>query len=153
MSTESLITVGDSAANGYRLVGLPDGLGAFDNGNGTITVVMNHELGATKGVVRAHGSKGSFVSRWIIRKSDHKVLSGSDLIQRIIFLTDFLRGYDEKVIGLTGAQWMSVALIPTGLWILIKVRRSLAREGYDPPPATLDTSESYTDTSSESTIG
>ena len=69
------------------------------------------------------------------------------------FLTDFLRGYDEKVIGLTGAQWMSLVLIPTALWILIKVRRSLAREGYDPPPATLDTSESYTDTSSESTIG
>jgi hypothetical protein len=85
VSTESLITVGDSAANGYRLVGIPDGLGAFDNGDGTITLVVNHELGATKGVVRAHGSKGAFVSKWIIRKSDHKVLSGSDLIQRIMF--------------------------------------------------------------------
>ena len=85
VSTEALLSVGDSAANGYRLVGIPDGLGAFDNGDGTITVVMNHELGATKGVVRAHGSKGSFVSRWVIRKSDHKVLSGSDLIRRIMF--------------------------------------------------------------------
>jgi hypothetical protein len=85
VSTESLITVGDSAANGYRLVGIPDGLGAFDNGDGTITLVVNHELGATKGVIRAHGSKGAFVSKWIIRKSDHKVLSGSDLIQRIMF--------------------------------------------------------------------
>ena len=85
VSTESLISVGDSAANGYRMVGIPDGLGAFDNGDGTITVVMNHELGATKGVVRAHGSKGSFVSRWVIRKRDHTVLSGSDLIQRIMF--------------------------------------------------------------------
>ncbi len=85
VSTESLIIVGDSAANGYRLVGIPDGLGAFDNGDGTITLVVNHELGATKGVVRAHGSKGAFVSKWIIRKSDHKVLSGSDLIQRIMF--------------------------------------------------------------------
>ena len=85
VSTESLISVGDSAANGYRLVGIPDGLGAFDNGDGTITLVVNHELGATKGVVRAHGSKGAFVSKWIIRKSDHKVLSGSDLIQRIMF--------------------------------------------------------------------
>ena len=85
VSTESLISVGDSAANGYRMVGIPDGLGAFDNDDGTITVVMNHELGATKGVVRAHGSTGSFVSRWVIRKRDHKVLSGSDLIQRIMF--------------------------------------------------------------------
>ena len=85
VSTESLISVGDSAANGYRLVGIPDGLGAFDNGDGTITLVVNHELGATKGVVRAHGSTGAFVSKWIIRKSDHKVLAGSDLIQRIMF--------------------------------------------------------------------
>jgi hypothetical protein len=85
VTTESLITVGDSADNGYRLVGIPDGLGAFDNHDGTITVLLNHELGATKGVVRAHGAKGAFVSKWIIRKRDHRVLSGSDLIQRIMF--------------------------------------------------------------------
>ena len=85
VTTESIITVGDSAPNGYRMVGIPDGLGAFNNGDGTITVLMNHELGAARGVVRAHGSKGAFVSKWIIRKSDHKVLSGSDLIQRIMF--------------------------------------------------------------------
>ena len=42
--------------------------------------------------------------------------------------TDFLRGYDETKIGLTGAQWMCVALVPTGLWILVVVRRSLARD-------------------------
>lgn len=83
--TESLLTVGDAADNGYRMVGIPDGLGAFDNGDGTITVLMNHELGATKGAVRAHGSKGSFVSKWVIRRSDHRVLSGSDLIHQIMF--------------------------------------------------------------------
>jgi len=37
------------------------GLGAFDNGDGTFTVLMNHELGATSGVARAHGGKGAFV--------------------------------------------------------------------------------------------
>jgi phosphatidylglycerol:prolipoprotein diacylglycerol transferase len=45
--------------------------------------------------------------------------------------TDFLRGYDETKLGLTGAQWMCVALVPAGLYILLKVRRSLAREPYD----------------------
>ncbi len=77
----SIITVGDSADNGYRMVGIPDGLGAFDNGDGTITVTMNHELGNTSGIVRAHGSAGAFVSKWVIRKSDLKVLSGQDLVQ------------------------------------------------------------------------
>jgi phosphatidylglycerol:prolipoprotein diacylglycerol transferase len=51
------------------------------------------------------------------------------------FLTDFLRGYDEKKFGLTGAQWMCVVLVPTGLWILLRVRRSLARESYDTVPS------------------
>jgi hypothetical protein len=80
-SVTSVLTVGDAADNGYRMVGIPDGLGAYDNGNGTFTVLMNHELGATDGVVRAHGATGAFVSEWVINKSDFKVLSGSDLIQ------------------------------------------------------------------------
>lgn len=44
------------------------------------------------------------------------------------FLTDFLRGYDEKVLGLTGAQWMSVLLVPTAVWILGWVRPATAAQ-------------------------
>ena len=80
--TTSVLTVGDSVG-GYRMVGIPDGLGAFDNGDGTFTLVMNHELGAGAGVTRAHGAAGAFVSKWIIEKDTLKVLSGSDLIQRV----------------------------------------------------------------------
>jgi hypothetical protein len=50
----------------YRMAGIPEGLGAFDNGDGTITVLMNHELTATAGVSRTHGGTGAFVSRWQI---------------------------------------------------------------------------------------
>lgn len=89
-----LLSVGDTvtdsyAANNaamgvspdYRMVGIPDGLGAFDNGNGTFTVLMNHELGNTVGIARDHGSKGAFVSRWVIDKSTLQVLEGDDLIK------------------------------------------------------------------------
>lgn len=69
------------------------------------------------------------------------------------FSTDFLREYDDTVAGLTGAQWMCVALFPAGLYILARVRRSLAREGAYDAPVDLATSESYTDSSSESTTG
>jgi hypothetical protein len=85
----SVLTVGDAVKKShagnqtYRMVGIPDGLGAFDNGDGTITVLMNHELGATAGVPRDHGSAGAFVSSWQIRKSDLKVLRGGDLIQEV----------------------------------------------------------------------
>ena len=78
----SLLTAGD-AIGGYKFSGIPDGTGAFDNGDGNFTVLINHELGSTSGVARAHGTKGAFVSKWIVRKSDLTVLSGSDLIQSV----------------------------------------------------------------------
>jgi prolipoprotein diacylglyceryltransferase len=34
------------------------------------------------------------------------------------FGTDFLRAYDDHVLGLTAAQWLCLTLIPTGIWIL-----------------------------------
>src|SRR5262245_27123169 len=84
--TKSILTAGD-AVGGYRMVGIPDGLGAFDNGDGTFTVLMNHELGVTAGVARAHGSTGAFVSRWTIRKSDLSVVKGEDLVQTVNLVT------------------------------------------------------------------
>ena len=44
---------------------------------------MNHELGSSNGVTRAHGGKGAFVSKWVINKSDLKVVSGEDLIRNV----------------------------------------------------------------------
>jgi len=43
-------------------------------------------------------------------------------------LSDFLRVNDKTVAGLTGAQWMCVLLIPTGIWILTRVRRVTAAD-------------------------
>lgn len=94
VQVQSIMTVGD-APNGtaptggtYKMVGIPDGLGQFDNGNGTYTLVMNHELGSTSGIARAHGAAGAFVSRWVIDKSNNAVQSGSDQIQTIINAND-----------------------------------------------------------------
>src|SRR5215207_7204127 len=47
--TASLLTVGDSVA-GYRMVGTPDGLGAYRNDGNRLTLLMNHELNAATGV-------------------------------------------------------------------------------------------------------
>jgi hypothetical protein len=41
------------------------------------------------------------------------------------FVSDSLRVNDVRVLGLTGAQWMCVALLPTAAWILIRVRKQL----------------------------
>ncbi len=78
VTTQSLLTVGD-VIGGYKMIGIPDGLGAFDNHDGTFTLTMNHELGSTSGVTRAHGSTGSVVSRWSIDATSRQVLAGRDL--------------------------------------------------------------------------
>lgn len=78
----SIITAGDQV-NGYTMCGIPDGAGGWDNGDGTFTMLVNHEFGNTTGAVRAHGSTGAFVSKWIINKADFSILSGADLIQRV----------------------------------------------------------------------
>ncbi|MBK9175476.1 MAG: DUF839 domain-containing protein [Flavobacteriales bacterium] len=82
MSTRSLLTTGDQVG-GYKMVGIPDGLGAMDNGDGTFTLLMNHELGSSQGIMRAHGSVGAFVSKWIIDKATLCVQSGQDLVQTV----------------------------------------------------------------------
>lgn len=79
----SLLTAGDSV-DGYRMAGTPDGLGAFDNGDGTFTVLMNHEFNKSAGGPRSHGNtNGSFVSRWVVDKSTFQVLSGRDQITNL----------------------------------------------------------------------
>ncbi|HUR53643.1 MAG TPA: alkaline phosphatase PhoX [Gemmataceae bacterium] len=82
VATTSLWTAGNTAG-GYKMVGKPDGLGAFDNGNGTFTVLMNHELATSEGVTRAHGSAGAFVSRLVIDRATRAVVSGGDLVQNV----------------------------------------------------------------------
>ncbi|WP_020577415.1 hypothetical protein [Actinopolymorpha alba] len=78
----SVLTTGN-AVGGYRMAGIPDGLGAYDNGDGTFTVLMNHELANNAGVRRAHGGAGAFVSKWVIDKKTLEVKSGKDLIQKV----------------------------------------------------------------------
>ncbi len=84
----SILSANESIG-GYKMSGIPDGLGAFDNNDGTFTLLMNHELSNTVGVNRAHGSKGAFVSKWIINKSNLSILSGSDLMQTVYLWNGF----------------------------------------------------------------
>ncbi|UYV12667.1 MAG: hypothetical protein NCW75_15420 [Phycisphaera sp.] len=92
----SILTVGDSpTGSDYRMVGIPDGMGGYDNGDGTFTVLMNHELGTSAGVVREHGAIGAFVSKWTIDADTLEVIAGEDLIKRVFVWTPFV-GYTES---------------------------------------------------------
>ena len=101
----SILTVGDSVnlrADGitpYRFAGIPDGMGAYDNGDGTMTVFVNHEFTntAASGFVRQHqvgtgASGGAFVSRWVIRTTPGadflRVVNGQDLMNSVVTSTN-----------------------------------------------------------------
>jgi prolipoprotein diacylglyceryltransferase len=47
------------------------------------------------------------------------------------FLSDTLRVNDERVLGLTGAQYLCLALLPTSAWIFFRVRGTLAQDQAD----------------------
>ena len=110
----AILTVGD-AVGGYRLVGIPDGLGAFDNGDGTFTLLVNHEIAASPvalGIPRAHGAKGAFVSRWIVRKNDLTVLHGSDLIREVATWNVATATWNAHAKGVLMSRFCSADLPP-----------------------------------------
>jgi secreted PhoX family phosphatase len=78
----SILTTGN-VVGAYKMGGIPDGLGAYDNGDGTFTLLMNHELNNTVGIPRAHGAKGAYVSEWVINKKTLEVKSGADLMKNV----------------------------------------------------------------------
>lgn len=94
METISLITVDNtgtraddtvpkSGGGTYRMVGIPDGMGAFDNGDGTFTLLVNHELSSGQGIARDHGGIGTFVSKWTVFKNSLTVFAGDDLMKQV----------------------------------------------------------------------
>lgn len=98
LNVVSFLTVGDSVNFGadgvtsYRMAGIPDGMGAYDNGDGTMTLFVNHEHTATaNGINHAHQPAGtvggSYVSRWIVKTTPGadflRVTNGQDLMTSI----------------------------------------------------------------------
>jgi hypothetical protein len=110
--TVSILTVGDSVG-GYRMVGIPDGLGVFRSGQGEFTLMMNHEITANPaGITRAHGSNGAFVSRWTIDADTLQVIKGQDhtLSPQQVFTWD--PGSKRYVPGTTQWQRLCSADLP-----------------------------------------
>lgn len=83
-ATDLVALTGGASGATYEIGGLPDGLGAYDNNNGTITVLVNHEFSATSGVIRRHGARGAYVEELILDKATLAVISGQDLMANVI---------------------------------------------------------------------
>ena len=90
VSTTSLLTVDDKpATNGYQMVGIPDGIGAFQSEGKTFTMLMNQELPNNRGGARKHGQIGAFVSRYEIDRRTLEVTEGEDQIDPGVTYWDY----------------------------------------------------------------
>jgi WD40 repeat protein len=94
VSTGDTIGLKPDGVTPYRFGGIPDGIGVYDNNDGTITVVVNHELGSTSGVARAHGGIGAYVEKLVIDKATLAVNSGQDLDQQVYLWNTTTHAYD-----------------------------------------------------------
>jgi hypothetical protein len=68
-SANDTVPLWGEASKQYRMVGIPDGLGAHANGDGTATLYMNHELGSSvqsEPVVGGAKNRGAIVSQWLL---------------------------------------------------------------------------------------
>jgi hypothetical protein len=90
--TTSLLTVEDdgSAGNGYEMVGIPDGLGAFGRDGRGFSLLMNHELRDSQGVPRRHGQRGAFVSNLRIDRNTLNVTEGREHIDPGVRYWDYV---------------------------------------------------------------
>jgi hypothetical protein len=89
----SIVTTGDPLPGDGVFGGKPDGIAAFDNGDGTMTVLVAHQFHTDWGLVRDHGSTGSYVDRLIVDKATLEILSSSDLIQSVRLWNDSTNSY------------------------------------------------------------
>ncbi|MBA2571348.1 MAG: DUF839 domain-containing protein [Chloroflexi bacterium] len=106
---KSLLTAGD-AVDGYRMAGIPDGLGAYRSGNDTFTVLMNHEIPAGLGGPHAHAPNGAFISKWRIQRDDHEVVDGGDLIQSVATYDTTTDEYNAPAYGVVLSRFCSADL-------------------------------------------
>ena len=128
--TKSILTVGDTvpkAGGGtYRMVGLPDGLGAFDNGDGSFTLLSNHEVPSASGIQRDHGATGAFVSRWTIEKETLAVRDGHDLIQQVATWSAATTAFNAPAKGVALNRLCSADLAPRSAFL-----NAASGKGYD----------------------
>jgi phosphatidylglycerol:prolipoprotein diacylglycerol transferase len=91
---------------------------------------------------------------WRVRRKDREVLPGTFVALFMVwygaarFLTDTLRVNDERTLSMTGAQWMSLVMVPYGLWVWFRTRPKVAKlVGPDGRP--LETEASLLDASDD----
>jgi hypothetical protein len=118
--------LGGAPGQQYRMVGIPDGLGAHPNGDGTSTLFMNHELGFTaqsEPVVGGPKNRGAIVSQWLL-DADGDPIAGRRAYDRI---------FDENTFVGPAPEVGNEALMPRQLARFCSGFLAGPRNGFDRP--------------------
>ena len=110
------------------MVGIPDGLGAYESRPGTFTILANHELAPGLGTVRDHGAIGAFVSRFVVERKSFEVASGRDHIARVATWNAATSAYNPPAKGIVIGRLCSADLAPQSAFYDKK-----SKAGYKPP--------------------
>lgn len=86
VTTVSLLSSGETVAGAtrpdgsiWRFAGVPDGIGAYANADGSVTVLVNHEIASAAGPAHATGPSGAFVDALTIDPNTLEVTAARDL--------------------------------------------------------------------------
>lgn len=88
-TVNQILASGDSIAGAAKWQGIPDGMGAIKNPNGTVSVFVNHELATSDPFVakteRAYGGYGSTISKVTTNAAGTAVTKTEDAIKKVSF--------------------------------------------------------------------
>jgi len=97
-----IATVGDSIT-GTVVRGIPDGMGAYDNGRGGITLLSSHEISTTAALALKGKSTnsvwGTSITKFTVSKTSKVVTSAQNFIQKVNFYNYTTGAYQDTPTG------------------------------------------------------
>lgn len=108
VNIKSILTAGDVVGN-QTFVGVPDGMGVLRNADGTLSMLVNHEISASDAWVRDNnerpwGGYGSFVSKLTFNPVTQKVTKIEQFPKSITWWDYIDGGYTDAPVGPDGAD-------------------------------------------------
>jgi len=103
---DAILTTGDSNGK-VTFAGTPDGMGAYKNSNGTVTLLVNHEFSSSDEIVarttRAYGGFGAFISKVTYDPARKAVTNVEEAIKEIKWYNYDDGSYGDSPVGPAGA--------------------------------------------------
>jgi hypothetical protein len=102
VSIDPIATTGDKIG-GLIIRGIPDGMGAYDNGQGGITILSNHEVAINDAIAKKSASTtstwGTTITKFNYSPNSRTITSASNLFNNVNFWNYNTNEYQKTPIG------------------------------------------------------